>query len=105
MRKILMYHGTAVSATGATADEEAAAAKLRRVHAVEGRRLVQRDERIRIVPVAARLAMTVYQRDMRVGRFVDQRVGKGQAGGAAADDQVVGLKVAHVGSSRHGRAA
>ena len=68
---------------------DAAAAQRHGADAVKGRRLVQRDKRIGIVPVAAGLAVPVDQRDVRVG-LVDQGIDEGQAGGAAADDQVVG---------------
>jgi hypothetical protein len=66
-------------------------AQLQRVHAVEGRGLVQRDEGVGVVPVAAWLGVAVHQRDARVA-LVEHGVGEGHAAGACADDEVVGLK-------------
>ena len=50
---------------------------------------MQGDERIGIVPVPAGLAIAVDDSNVCIG-LVEQRVGKREPGGAAADDEVVG---------------
>jgi hypothetical protein len=58
------------------------------------RRLVQRDERVCVVPMATRLAVAVHDGDVRV-TFGQQRVHEGQARSTAADDEVVGVHLLH----------
>ena len=62
--------------------------------AVEHRRLVELDERIRVLPVPAGRVATVDERDVDVG-VIDQGVGERHAHGARAHDQVVGLQRSH----------
>jgi hypothetical protein len=67
------------------------AAELLGRHAVKARRLVQRHERIGVVPVSARLGVLVDDDQLGVG-FSQDGVGEGQAHGAAANDQIISLK-------------
>ena len=71
-----------------------AVAEDRRRDAVEHRRLMELDERIRVEPVAACRVPTIDQRDVHVG-VVDQRVREGHAHRAGADDEVLGFQCAH----------
>ena len=79
-----------------------AGAEHRRRDAVEHRRLVELDERIGVLPVAAGRVATVDERDVHVG-VIDQGVGERHAHRAGADDEVVGLERVHW--SRHDRCA
>ena len=65
--------------------------------AVEQRRLMELDERIRVLPVPAGRVATVDERDVHV-RVIDQGVREGHAHRARAHDEVVGLRRSH----RHG---
>ena len=76
-----------------------AAAEHRRRDAVEGRGLVQPDERVGLEPVAADAVAAVDQGHAYVG-VVDQRVGERHAHGAGADHEVVGLDGARHGSTQ-----
>ena len=64
------------------------AAEARRRDAVEQRRLMQLDERIRVQPVPAGRVATVDERDVDVG-MVDERVGERHAHRACTHDEVV----------------
>ena len=75
----------------------AAAAQLGGVDAVIGRRLMQRDEGVGIVPVPAGLGVPVDNRDVRIA-FVEQGIGKGHTHGAAAYDEVIGFHCCSVPS-------
>ena len=59
---------------------------------------MQRHKRVSIIPVAAGLAVPVNDGDVRIS-LSQQRVGKGQADSARADDEVVGFDVVHIASS------
>ena len=62
--------------------------------AVEHRRLVQLDERVRVEPMPAGRVPAVDQRDVHIG-VIDQRVGERHAHRARADDEIVGLQRSH----------
>ena len=64
------------------------------IDTVKRRRLVQRDEGVRIVPMPARLGMAVDECDVRIG-LGQQGVGERHAGRARADDEVVGGNFVH----------
>ena len=82
---------------------DAIAAELRGGDAVEGRGLMQGHERVGVVPVASRGAVSVDHHDV-VFAFIDERIGEGHADTARADDQVVGLDLFHGGGPAHRRA-
>ena len=75
-------------------------AEHRRRDAVEHRRLMELDERIRVLPMTAGRMATVDERDVHVG-VVDQGVRERHAHRARTHDEVVGLQRAH----RHVRAS
>jgi hypothetical protein len=65
-----------------------------RVHAIEGRGLVQSNERIGVVPMPPGTVASVNQNDVTV-RCLKKDVGKGQPGCSCSDDQVIGLQSCH----------
>ena len=65
-----------------------------RRHAVEQRRLMKLDERVRVLPMPAGCMAAVDERDMHV-RVIDQCICEGHAHGARTHDQVVGLQRSH----------
>jgi hypothetical protein len=69
-------------------------AQLKRIHTVKSRGLMQRDERVGIVPMATGLGMLVHDGDVRIA-LLEQRIGKRQASRASADDEVVGVEGRH----------
>ncbi|MDZ7674575.1 MAG: hypothetical protein U5K30_05855 [Acidimicrobiales bacterium] len=69
-------------------------AEHRRRDAVELRRLVELDERVRVLPVTTGAVATVDESHVDVG-MVDQGVGEGHAHRARTHHQVVGLQGAH----------
>jgi hypothetical protein len=71
-------------------------AQRHRIDAVVHRRLVQAHEGIAVVPVPAGRGAAVDHHDLGVA-LGDQRVGERHAGGAAADDEIVGFQ----GASGH----
>ena len=60
-----------------------------RVHPVEGRRLMQPDERVGIIPVPTGPALPVDDCERCIRRFIQDGVGKRHAHRSGADDQVV----------------
>ena len=56
---------------------------------------MQSDKGIGIVPMPAWFGMLVYESDVAIGIFIDQRVGKGEANGASANDQIIGFVMGH----------
>jgi hypothetical protein len=75
--------------------------QLTRAHSVELRGLVQRDEWVRAVPVAAWLGKPVDDHHVLVG-LADDHVGERHADRTASDNQIVGGKFGPVGSLGHG---
>ena len=57
--------------------------------AVEGRRLMQRHERVRLVPVTAGLVVAVDHRDGRIRIVGEERVDEGHADCPGTDDEIV----------------
>jgi hypothetical protein len=67
--------------------------QLRGVEAVERCGLVQPDEWVGVVPVAARAGVPVHHDDARRGVLGEDHVGERHAHGAGAQDQIVGIQV------------
>ena len=65
---------------------------------------MQRDEGIGIVPVPAGLGVLVDEGDMAIRVFVEQRIGKGEADRARADDEVIGCVIGHAAPEAFRRA-
>ena len=67
-----------------------ARAERHRVHAINYRRLMQGDEWVRVVPVAAGRDFAIDNCQVRIG-FREQRIGERQPDGACPYDQVIGF--------------
>jgi len=70
-----------------------------RVDPVEGRRLVEPDVRVGVLPVASRRVATIDDRDRRI-RVGEQLVGDRHPGGPCPDHQVVRLELFVHGRAR-----
>ena len=73
-------------------------AQFERIDPVSRAWLMQRDEGIGVVPMAAGARMAIHNGDVAIGIFVDQRIGKGEAHRARANDQVIGCDVGQAAS-------
>mmetsp|Transcript_8493 Transcript_8493/g.24349 ORF Transcript_8493/g.24349 Transcript_8493/m.24349 type:complete len:239 (+) Transcript_8493:1123-1839(+) len=95
----LLQHGLVVSQDLVLAGKiEPAGPQAPAVDAIEGCGLVEADKRVRVYPMAARLAALVHQHHCRVHGAVDKLVHEGHGGCSSTDDEVVtaqGTRIRH----------